>query len=171
MGCDIHFTIECKPTEDDGWVGVYSTCLTPAFTSRGAFNSWGAEPAETRKDCPLSYENMPTLKDRHYEFFGKLAGVRGDGPGIATEGLPDDASELSRVALNQWSMDAHSIHHCSLAEFAQAYADTDDSLREHLATVALKNPATSMPLTAEEVLFGDYHGGEALYRVVFWFDN
>lgn len=171
MSCDIHFVIERK-AQEGGWIGVYSTCFTPAFASRALYGAWLGTDAEDRPEAPDSYKSLPVMDSRNYRFFSKLAGVRGDDPGIAHKGAPPDLSVLATEALNSWGSDAHSTGYCSLGEFANAYADASEPLTLHLSTTALKNPNRYVPLTAEEVLFGDYHTDEhAEYRVVFWFDN
>lgn len=166
MGCDIHFTIEAKIGERDSWVGVYSTGYTPVLASslRRA-----KKEGETEGALTTTYDNLPLLKDRDYKWFDLLAGVRGPGPGRAIEGVPKDASPLTVYSVTQWGGDGHSHHHCSLAMFADTFAEARDDIREALATATLKGEGR-VP-TTEQLLCGEYHPEEIEYRVVFWFDN
>lgn len=58
MGCDIHFVIERK-AQEGGWIGVYSTCFTPAFASRALYDAWLGTDAEDRPEAPDSYKSLP----------------------------------------------------------------------------------------------------------------
>lgn len=166
MGCDIHFTIEANIGERESWVGVYSTVYSPTLTVAlyRAPQEGGTEPA-----LASTCDNRPLLKDRDYEWFNLLAGVRGEGPGRASFGVPADASPLTNHSVARWEGDGHSHHHCPLALFAETFAEVRDDIREALATVALKNDGRAP--TPEELLCGSYHPEDVEYRVVFWFDN
>lgn len=145
MGCDIHFNVErhCDPY---GWIGIYSTESDLNFGR------------ERRDNNPLT--------SRDYDFFGKIAGVRRDGPGA--KGLPDDASDMSRFAHERWGMDGHSWTYLSLEEFLTIYVlhnFTSEVMRARLEHAD------------KEKIFQDYFPHLWLssafcdYRVVIWFDN
>lgn len=70
MGCDIHFFVEYK--RDGAWHSA---------------DVWGVGA----KRCPARWHRF--YEGRRYELFGKLAGVRGDGPALVEpRGLPDNMS-------------------------------------------------------------------------------
>lgn len=98
MGADIHFVIEKRNKETGEWVGLYTT-----------ENVFRHRPYPADKASPLGL-----LKDRDYDFFGKLAGVRRDGPDPL--GLPQDASAMTRMYLSD-DVDLHSHTYMTLHEF------------------------------------------------------
>lgn len=91
MGCDIHFVIEKKVPNGDGgfyWLG-------------------------------LAEDGRMKLGQRNYPLFGELAGVRCDGtirPDAKPNGVPDDASSLTKHHVNYWNGDGHSHGHVPLAD-------------------------------------------------------
>lgn len=145
MGCDIHFNIE-RHCDTYGWIGIYSTESDLNFgRERGNYNP---------------------LTGRDYDFFGKVAGVRTEGPD--PKGLPDDASDMSRFARERWGMDGHSWTHLTLLEFLSIYVlhnFTADAMRARLEHAD------------KEKIIQDYFphlwlsASLSEYRVVIWFDN
>jgi hypothetical protein len=155
MGCDIHFVVEALPTGED-WVGVFSTDYTPNLKPTGQF---------TESVIGVDYYRRPVMKDRNYQFFGALAGVRVDGP--EAKGLPDDVSALTAIAIARWDTDGHSHSWDTLDDFAIKYAT---SLADDVAafTAILKGERQKII----DDLTGTYHQEDtAQYRVIYWFDN
>jgi cytochrome P450 len=168
MGCDIHFCIEKRvtrwddtagdqvPVEPARWVGVYGTWETPMLLT-------DRDPLPLHaKERDAWYVRRPRMKIRNYEFFAKLAGVRGEGP--TPKGFPEDASELAQMMV---SGDDHSYSYDTLEDFIRTYLLTagDETIA---ATVVdqLKGGDGLVAHTAG-VFSSDLH----LYRVVYWFDN
>ena len=120
MGCDIHMVLE-QHYEGFGWVGV--------STFAGA--------------------NQPA-RERNYDRFAKLAGIRGDGP--EPLGLPEDASVTARALASDWGGDGHSHSWIALEKALPLWlgAQRGGAIRE---------------------LFGADEDRLAEYRLVFWFDN
>lgn len=154
MGADIHFTLERK--QDDKWVGIYSTSLTPVIRS--------SESVRSHPDAPMEF-GVAAPKSRNYEFFAKLAGVRGPGPD--PNGVPDDASELTRAAVDLWGYDGHSHGHCPLDEFCAKWVSCAG---EGVASFVVQKRMTNKYFTVVDWLF-EYLDDDCEYRVVFWFDN
>jgi len=144
MGCDIHYVVEKK--SEGVWVGIMATDVNfrPAFQSR-------------RKD-PLWQ-----FKERDYQFFAELAGVRGNGP--KPNGFPEDASATTKVLAGEWGCDGHSHSHCSLYEFAAAKIKG----RPDLSGAAALKLAGKDPVV--ELLQCSFIEDMQEYRVCFWFDN
>jgi hypothetical protein len=157
MGCDIHFVVERRVSTPDGaWIGVYSTSLTPRLPMR----SYDDHKLPSMSNC------APTMQGRNYEFFAKLAGVRGEGP--EPKGFPDDASELAVMDSAGWGSDGHSHSWCSFDEFVKAHiATTDSSLYKKLLVEKLKGEEQSI---LDHLFWENEHERKNL-RVVFWFDN
>lgn len=93
MGCDVHVIVEVKT--ESGWLGVYAS------------------------DARVPSEGIPDVKWRDYELFGRLAGVRRDGP--EPKGWPEDASPLAVYILSQNEDDYHSLTWYPLAEAVDIY--------------------------------------------------
>lgn len=68
------------------------------------------------------------LGRRDYEFFARLAGVRGDGP--EPNGVPPDASVMSQRCVLRWEGDGHSHCHFTLREFVKRKILDDNTLAE-----------------------------------------
>lgn len=146
MGCDIHFVVEQK--HQDKWVGLLST--------EGPFSL----PYGARKTLPILQ-----FQDRDYEFFGRLAGVRRNGPQAL--GVPEDASDLAYMQMTQWDGFGHSHSYCSLRDFVRAKYIVGIGITE-LAIATLKNEDfAARVLNIREEDYGPLDD----YRVVFWFDN
>ena len=136
MGCDIHFVVEKKIGKK--WVGIAAS----------------------------DHGYRPRGKDRNYEFFGQLAGVRYD-TGIKPLGEPEDASELTKDCIHRWGPDGHSHSYCSIMEFVQTWIKANnfvDALTEE--EYILLDKCLEMGHLTYEKAFKLKNG-----RVVFWFDN
>jgi hypothetical protein len=164
MGCDIHWVLEQKLT--DKWVGIYSTDLTPMpkgrIVTRGQVLDRRDESAAVTVDTWHDID----LQNRHYDWFGRLAGVRTNGPDPL--GMPHDASDLSQACASDWGGDGHSHSYLPAVDFVAKYLDESD-LVEHIA-------AKFDPTLTDNLLewlgldeFAATHQKD--FRVVFWFDN
>lgn len=134
MGCDIHLVLERR--DRDEWVAV--SLFDHGKTAGG---DWFFPPAT----------------DRNYERFGRLAGVRREGP--APKGFPEDASQSARFFYRRWAGDAHSASHMPLDEAVPIFVDTGPDLNDFDA----KYPAA--------FYFGVESDQVREHRIVFWFDN
>jgi hypothetical protein len=154
MGCDIHMVYEEK--YDTEWVGVhaYPHLNTPAFG--------GGLPE------PMIRGAWPRITERHYELFGKLAGVREDGP--EPLGVPEDVSQLARVMIAGWDGDGHSHSYLSLDEFARRYARCERVVTEAAADRLRGGDGFH---NIKIICAGgvDVDDNEREARIVFWFDN
>ena len=141
MSCDIHLFIEFK-------VGN---------------KKWEADPGhivevdgdENDEDAYRSVKDVDA-SDRHYALFGKLAGVRCNGP--EAKGLPKDVSERIALASELYDCDGHSHSYSTLAEFEKALikAHGDDGESE-------KAEIIKKIQTAEPVAFYDWQKSSERY--------
>ncbi len=119
MGCDIHIIVEYK--HKDRWVGVHA-CESADHNSHALYPTGNGN--QSLNDMPKEWGGYWRCEGRNYELFGRLSGVRGDGP--APNGLPPDISELAQMVVEQWGEDGHSHSHFTLREcgvhFLNAYA-------------------------------------------------
>ena len=157
MGCDIHIVIEYKPKGRDEWVSVYSSESTP----------WMRTRAETPTDLGA------VVTQRHYAFFGQLAGVRTDDPNVPKpKGLPDGLSALAQMDVDTWADDGHSYSWDTLEHFCIKWTLANGSDEQILAAhkAILGEGSTDEIVT---FLVGDYISVNeySCYRVVYWFDN
>lgn len=156
MGCDIHFTVERKVK--DKWIGVFSTDLTP----RQPMYSYakGGYDLGTLTGC------APVAGERNYTFFASLAGVRGAGPD--PKGVPDDMSELTSAALDDWGGDGHSHSWDTFEDFMRLHiANTSSRTYRALAVEALKGGNGVL-----DALFWETETDRREnMRVIYWFDN
>jgi hypothetical protein len=106
MGCDIHIVLERKDKKRDRWVGVRSYRYFKASLL-----------ANIKTESVMGLAGF-VIKQRHYDFFNDLCGVRGDGSefGYQSKGLPDDASDLTLMELSEDNPDLHSHSWLSMAE-------------------------------------------------------
>lgn len=146
MGCDIHLVLEKR--HGDKWVGV------DTFTGhhRGKFYL---------KEGERDYSS-PVTRQRNYERFALLAGVRGDGP--PPRGVPSDASDTTGLLIQEWGTDGHSHSWLPLSEAVHVWSLTQsgmDKFSEDYPAVYFFGVDTSDGS-------GDKNEN---YRVVFWFDN
>lgn len=146
MGCDIHIVVERHV--GDKWVGIDAT-------------NYFAISRHSKDDPRHAF---PVCRDRNYERFAKLAGVRGEGP--APLGLPDDISDLTRLEVDRWGVDGHSHSWLSLREAAQVWLET-----EWRAPGVPLDPKSYEAMYPESHYFNCENGDFADYRIVFWFDN
>lgn len=100
-------------------------------------------------------------RERNYERFAKLAGVRdyaetSDG---TPNGIPNDVSDTAGYDISEWGIDGHSHSYLPLEEAARIFLDTTDKPDEYIT----KYPA---------IAFFDYEDEDlSNARLVFWFDN
>ena len=163
MGCDIHMVLERKYRKDGPWVGVHCFSYTP--TIQGIKGS-------------LYYSYV--VRNRQYDLFTELAGVRGDSPtAMEPRGLPADMSELARAETDSCGDDGHTHTHMSVEEYATAFLRVNP---EFVLNEAVPIPASGTPLRATvDALFGYWSGDAASigdesnesteHRVIIWFDN
>ena len=159
MGCDIHWVLEQKFY--DKWVGIYATGVTPL--PKGSIRQNGvSESILVNADT----DYYPTLRSRYYDWFAKLAGVRGDGPSAL--GMPADASDLSQALARDWDSDGHSHSYLPAVEFVARYLDESD-LVDHIKA---KFDPTITDTTLTWLGLDKYAmRSPENFRVVFWFDN
>lgn len=153
MGCDIHVVLEKK--WNDMWVGVKEYTST-----RGnVFNPQTREWSERFIFCKTT--------TRNYDRFAKLAGVRGEGPD--PKGLPEDASDLSRMLYGD-NCDLHSHSWHSLQEAAQIFLASEGDPAE-LFLLDKPDPRRDEPYAYYFDV--DLYDDESLddYRIVYCFDN
>ena len=146
MGCNIHVYLE-KRHKAGAWFMVDSfSCHTP-YTREQDKHNW----------------SMPTCRDRNYERFARLAGVRGDGP--EPRGLPDDISDSVMFLVGEIGEDGHSHSWLPLVDAIKIFSETENWFTwEKEDCFARKYP--------EYHFFNvDCENGFENYRIVFWFDN
>lgn len=148
MGCDIHYVVE-EYDEELGWIGVFATDIFFGlrYVTRDAHPLW-------------------QFKDRNYEFFAKLAGVRGPGP--APKGLPSDISLMTKKEVREWDDAGHSHSYCSLYQFALAYLKSSQYISK---AVEAKLTGTDPVMELLHKSFLAKEDSLKEYRVCFWFDN
>ncbi len=139
MGCDIHLVLERK--NGAKWVAVNTFNSHESAYGRG----WS---------CPLA-------RDRNYERFAALAGVRGTGP--EPRGLPADISETARLLADDWGGAGHSHSWLPIKDATKVFLDTEHRAPEP-DSIAAKYPSSHYFGVDDEESAGDY-------RLVFWFDN
>lgn len=152
MGCDIHYVIEQEHNGE--WIGVFGT------------------------DNGLTYPNfdIPRLLPaflfvhRNYEFFAKLAGVRGPGPDPLD--LPEDMSSMSRMYTSRWGSGGHSYSYAPLRDFITAWLTSNSENVTALVREKLKgkDPVLEVAKTLGICQYEEAPGIDK-YRVVYWFDN
>src|SRR5207237_392615 len=99
MGCDIHMVLERKT--EGGWLGIHNF---PYYDNRNG-------------------HDFPLAKDRNYDRFAALAGVRGEGP--EARGMPADASPLAKYDSDECGPDGHSHSWLPLKDAAQIFLKTE----------------------------------------------
>ena len=133
MGADIHFTIEHRdPSDGLGWVGVFysdSSYIPDMYNKSYLYlpntnvTLDSAEHSRRLNDGVHPLGRLGRLGRRDYDFFARLAGVRGDGP--EPNGVPPDASALTQRYISRWGDDGHSHAHMTLREFVKRKIITD----------------------------------------------
>ena len=172
MGADIHFTIEHRDPHDDlGWVGVF---WSDAPHSPSSYNTGYAydqnaniSAEEQRRRMDDGVHPFGRLGRRDYDFFARLAGVRGDGP--KPNGVPSDASVMTQRVVARWEGDGHSHVHMTLREFVKRKIITDVTIAD-----AAKSKLQGGDPIAEYL--GDCIDDDGITlddntRVIAWFDN
>ena len=145
MGADIHFVIEYKNPKTNRWIGIFDTGNPFIDLYRGMENP------------------IRKLRSRDYEFFARLAGVRGEGP--EPNGIPQDISELTAMSIEDWKSDGHSHSHRPLEEFIALKLGISEA---EIIANKLTNAHNEIRLFIGPVrILPDIRR----YRVVFWFDN
>lgn len=170
MGCDIHFVVEVDFAKRDKveaprghvpqWVGVYSTGHTPDMA---------------RNPDDMYNWRRVWCDERDYGFFAAIAGVRGEGP--EPNGIPEDASALARMYIDQYGCDGHSYGYMPLLDFVRAKmrvrADEVTAAEvTHKLTSNTDVPAYVPTYAPLEFALADLSAcQEDSVRVVFFFDN
>ena len=174
MGADIHFTIEHRDPHDGlGWVGVFwsdAPYSPPSYNHTAYDNNANISAEEQRRRMDDGVHPFGRLSRRDYEFFGRLAGVRRDGPD--PNGVPPDASVMTQRIVARWEGYGHSHGHMSLREFVKRKILDDNTLAE-----AAKSKLQGGDPIAEylgDCVDDGYDSDITLddnTRVVFFFDN
>jgi hypothetical protein len=177
MGTDIHLFIEYK-IGDQPWQADkhHLTCK------------------EEDDDDASTYLVEVGFAYRHYQLFGRLAGVRhayGENPPL---GLPDDVSTIIKSESDRWDSDGHSHSYSSLEDFERsvieiygdigfdiipkAFRNNDEHCRygefSYINIVAYCKEQVDklkMELESEKYLLGQDTNTEVQCRLVYWFDN
>lgn len=149
MGADIHMVLE-KKTET-GWVGIHDF-------------GWEILHALSAQMYSVHFP----ARERNYDRFAALAGVRGSGP--SPKGMPDDVSELARMHIDADGDDGHSHTHYTIREAAEIFGRTSGQtpVAAQVAAKLLNEPKPRPPC---EKYFGIDEDVVDAYRVVIWFDN
>ena len=172
MGTDIHFVIEHNDPKDGlGWVGVFWSDAphSPPIYNHSAYdNNANISAEEQRRRMDDGVHPFGRLGRRDYDFFARLAGVRGDGP--EPNGVPSDASAMTQRCVMRWEGDGYSHVHMTLREFVKRKIISDDSLAE-AAKIKLQGGDPIVEYLRGAV--GKYYGLtlDDNTRVVYWFDN
>lgn len=161
MGCDIHVYLEIQ-NEDGSW-----SCVNPGY-----FN------IKTK-----TYHPQELDLDRSYYLFAGLADVRNYDrlPAFSEPlGLPDDCSDVTLKAYNDWDIDGHS-HSVIYMDELNTYKEM---LTEKIETTKNKEQKHNLAqlqgdlyrfwMTVHHIFFmtGNRRSSENNpERIVFWFDN
>lgn len=116
MGCDIHVWIE-KKQADGTWEVIDSPSDTAMYTDE---DKWDREDYERRR------AKFPLVRDRNYERFAKLAGVRRndtDDDCPEPNGWPSDICESMRQFHGDG--DLHSHCHYRIPDAAKIFSETE----------------------------------------------
>lgn len=172
MGADIHFTIEYRdPSDGLGWVGVFwsDASYSPDMYNKSGLHDTNLTSGSEEHYRRLNYGVHPLgrLSRRDYDFFSRLASVRGDGP--EPNGVPPDASALTQRCISRWGGDGHSHVHMTLYEFVKRKIITDVTIAD-----AAKSKLQGGDPIAEYL--GDCIDYDGITldnntRVIAWFDN
>lgn len=109
MGCDIHVMTEAKRKDcwGDRWVNV---------------DNWRYNPYHGRYEGEPELDVEEIYRERNYELFSFLAGVRNYGNNLSLgfdRGFPEDASEQTAALYESWGIDAHTPGYVTLAELKE----------------------------------------------------
>lgn len=172
MGCDIHVFVEYR-VDNGKWQAHQDHILQ--IIDKGTEDEF-KNVIEVSATC------------RNYALFTALAGVRGGDICNKPRGIPDDLSEIVKIAIDEWSFDAHSHSYLSLDEFEEIlikmeFPQTDRTdmfynWREHsdrppyYSTIVTACRVQAMELSKiDEILLDDVDGSTVEHRIVFFFDN
>lgn len=175
MGADIHFTIEHRDPHDGlGWAGVFWSDAPHSPSRYNIDYAYGnaisdpVDPVEHYRRMDHGVHPFGRLSRRDYEFFARLAGVRGDGP--EPNGVPPDVSALTQRCVSRWGGAGYSHGHMTLREFVK---------RKIISDVTIANAANSKLQGGDPI--AEYLGDcvdesnditlDDNTRVVYWFDS
>jgi hypothetical protein len=96
-------------------------------------------------------------RDRNYDRFAMLAGVRGEGP--EPRGMPEDASDSAAALAADWGGDGHSHSWLPIEEACDIYLESERDPSEIVTKYAMESFFNLSPESTDE------------HRLVFWFDN
>lgn len=169
MGADIHMYVE-KRMPSGNWACVRN--LNESISNKGLHVIY-----KDRSSSDVGFIAYWHLRNRNYELFAALAGVRGDGP--EPRDLPQDVSEYVQTEYGGWGGDAHSASWYSAVDFVQIYTsvgvevDEDTPLSPYVVSLITDGDEAAVAKFLSEEASVDVPEGESvdLYRFVFWFDN
>ena len=146
MGCDIHMVLEVK--YENKWIGINTFA---GFYARALDWHGKTEPKWL----------FWLVRNRSYDLFAKLAGVRGDGP--PPRGIPEDVSDLAVMEIERFGLDGHSHSWGLLSEIGGYF----------LASIAPAKVLDKDRLNEVRMLFGLDNEEAPLEecRLVYFFDN
>ena len=159
-------------TDNLGWAGVF---WSDAFYSPSLYNTdylMGSNAnftlEETHRRMNHGVHPLGRLGRRDYDFFARLAGVRGDGP--EPNGVPPDASALTQRHVSRWGDDGHSHVHMTLREFVKRKIITDVTIAD-AAKSKLQGGDPIAEYLGNCVDDNDNITLDDNTRVIAWFDN
>lgn len=173
MGADIHFTIEHRdPNDGLGWVGVFwsDASYSPSRYNADYLMDSNANITleETHRRMDHGVHPFGHLSRRDYDFFARLAGVRGDGP--EPNGMPPDVSVMSQRCVRHWGDDGHSHGHMTLREFVKRKVISDETIAK-AAKSKLQGGDPIAEYLGDRVDDDNDITLDDNTRVLFWFDN
>lgn len=127
MGCDIHVMTEKKRTWSDGtiqWVNIDNWQFNEYYDK---YNDEGEREFNVKS----------IFRDRNYELFAFLAGVRNYGGNECfgfDRGFPEDACRITKKEYDSWDSDAHTPGYCTLKELKEAVKGVQKIRREGAVT-------------------------------------
>jgi hypothetical protein len=114
---------------------------------------------------------------RNYELFNVLAGVRGSGkPIVSPKGLPDDASDITKIDYAKWGRDAHTPSWLNYKEIVKLENWLMKKKKENSEEFSYEYFDLEYSIL-KSYLFGNAftsykeHSEIEDVRFVFWFDN
>ena len=162
MGCDIHMVLEKRIKRR--WVGVNAFPYVHATVY--AFDD------KAREHKSLTGSTHWQVRDRNYNLFAALAGVRGEGP--LAKGVPDDVSDLAQMEIDRWGADGHSHSWMLMGEALPIFIVAGQLGPQAAAVLSAFQNGTEHALDDYMENFWSIDpDSETLddYRLVFWFDN
>ena len=115
------------------------------------------------------YPRSGFVKDRDYDFFAAIAGVRGSHPLFNNHPrfIPADISELSLYAIAEGSTDDHSHSWMTIKEFSEIALTVNPD--RFVTEWDKKEPWE--PLFGRPLFLNRSADRIEDYRIIFWFDN